>query len=420
MDELVIREYYDEETLQCHQLNVHAFHCPNKDLDPADPEKALRFAVEADRKRQAQSIGDVKFRRVGAFYGDRLAANIFSVPFLMNFDGHTVAAGDVGDVCSEPELRRGGAVRKIFMKLHELMYEDGVVVGHLDPFIANFYRKFGYEAANERVFWAVPTEYLPQYSGTGIRRYVGTEEQKADIRKVFAGWMKGINMAPVLTEQQWQKWYDDHAPYVTDYYGYLHYGADGEPDGFFCYQTLYDGPQPMVVDCGTGAFWYTCPAGLMGILGYAAGMKDYARELRVCLPSSGDLTPVIEITGGWGRKLITRRTVINGTTRFINAQKALELAAYRGSGKVCIGLEDPTCPWNTGNWTVEFEDGKAVSVKKAGTPDIRLTEKAFGPLLLGRGGLARAEYHPGTEICGDRKELEKVFYEKTVFAQCHY
>ena len=418
MAELEIREIYGVDALPYHRLATACFHAPKAEL--TDPEKAAEFAVEHDKQWDRETVNGVRYRRVAMFDGERLAANIDIRPALVNFDGNNVICGHIGAVCSEPELRRGGGVRKVFARVMEIMKEEGMVVSNLDPFTANFYRKFGYEVACERVYWAIPTEYLPAYSNKGIVRFEGTEKQKEDIQKVWSIWTAELNLSEVRTAYKWEKWFNAHAPYSSDYYGYLHYNEAGEVDGFLSYQTLFDGPQPMAMDCESGAFWYTGPEGLQALLAYAAGMKDYAREVRLCLPGNADLMPLVEYIGGWGRKLVTRRTVVDGTFRIVDAKKALELAAYRGSGKVCIGLTDPTCPWNTGAWTVEFENGKATSVEAGGTPDIELTEKAFGPLLMGRGGLNQAKYHPGTVIHGNQENLEKVFYTKTVFTQAHY
>ncbi len=417
MAELVIREYYDAESLAYQRLGAAAFHTPNPAL--TDPEKALADVREKEARHRREAVGDVPYRRIGGFLDGRLAASMDVSPYLVNFDGHTVLLGGVGSVCSEPELRRGGAVRKVFSALFEAMHRDGYVLSHLDPFTANFYRKFGYEAACQQVFWVIPTEYLPAYSNSGIVRYEGTEQQKADVHKVWSAWTRGVNLTQVRSDYRWEKWEKEHEPYASEWYGYLHYNAAGEPDGFLCYKTVFDGPQPMAVDCETGAFWYDGPDGLYALLQFAAGMKDYARELRLCLPASEDLSYMVEITGGWGKKLISRRVVNNGTTRIVDVKRALELCRCKGKGTVCIQVEDPGCLWNNGAFTLRFGEGENV-VTPGGEPDITLSILAFSALILGRGGLQQALYHPGTCIHGNASALEQVFYPKTVFSQEHY
>ncbi len=412
MSELEIREYYGEEALPLGRLSAMSLHLVKPELALSD-EEAAAACVRTDEKLCAMEALGIRYFRLGAFLEGRLTASLDMRPQAVRFDGHTVPSGHIGDVCSEPELRRTGAVRKLFTALVNEMYDRGVVLSNLAPFTANFYRKFGYEPVCENVFWTIPTEYLPAYTNESITRYVGTDEQKAAVREIYGRWSEGMNFAQVRTDPEWDDWFETHKPFGSGFYGYLHW-TNGKPDGFFCYQTNYDCERPMLLDMTGGAFWYTDPAGLRGILAYAAFYKDYARALYIKLPRDADLTPLIEITGGWGRKLVTRMAEIRGTARVVNVKRALELAAYRGRGRVCIEVSDPSCERNCGAFTVDF-DGRATSVVTGGVPDVRCSIGAFSAMLLGRGGIETGELFAGTEVLGDRAELDKVFYRKPVF-----
>ena len=412
MAELEIREFYGKESLPLARLSAMSLHLVKPEMAQEDDE-AAKACERSDEKLCALEALGVRYFRLGAFLDGRLTASLDMRPMAVRFDGHTVLSGDIGDVCSEPELRRTGSVRKLFAVLVNEMYDRGVVLSDLAPFTANFYRKFGYEAVCENAFWTIPTEYLPAYSNEGITRYTGSDGQKTAVREIYRKWIEPLNFAEDYTEHRWESWFESHKPYASGHYGYLHQ-TNGEPDGFFCYETNFDCERPMLLDMTGGAFWYTSPAGLRGILAYAACYRDYARALYLKLPRDVDLTPLVEITGGWGRKLVTRLSEIRHTARVVNVQRALELAAYRGSGKVCVEIDDPSCERNCGTFTVTF-NGRAISVIRGGEPDLRCSVGTFSAMLLGRGGVEIGELFPGTQVLGNRAELDKVFYRKPVF-----
>lgn len=357
---------------------------------------------------------NVKYCRIGAFVNGRLSANVDSNPQLCRFDGHSVVTGHVGAVCSEPELRRGGTVRKLFTALINQQYDVGVVLSHLEPFSANFYRKFGYEIAMQRVIWDIPSDFFPSYSNEGIVRYIGTPEQQNDILQVWRQFSAEHNMADDPTPNIWTNWLKAHTPYETGYYSYLHY-SDKVADGFISYTMDVLNPETIYCDMtGDGAFWYTSFHALESLLKFLSGYRDYAKSVRLTLPEDEDITPYIEITGGWSRKVLRREIQANGTSRVINVKKVLELAAYRGKGKVSIRVTDPICERNCGTFSVVF-DGKAKSVQEAKNPDIELSIGAFSVMILGRGGLDIAFRFPGTIFYGNRENLRKVFYPKPVY-----
>lgn len=411
MENIDIHEYYGDDALCYYQLATASFH-------QVDPTINVPGGVEDDgwRKKEAavtaSEAGGVKYCRLGAFMNGRLAGNVDSNPQLCRFDGHSVVTGHVGAVCSEPELRRGGCIRKLFTALVNRQYDAGVVLSHLEPFTANFYRKFGYEIAVQRVLWEIPSEYLPAYSNEGFVRYTAAETQKNDLLGVWRAFSAGCNLADDPTPQIWEHWLKAHAPYETGFYTFLHY-TDGKADGAISYAMDLLNPEAIYCDMTSGAFWYTSPASQEALLRFLSGYRDYAKSVRLYLPENGDLTPNIEYTGGWSRKCLRREIQVNGTSRVINVEKALELAAYRGAGRVAVKVTDPTCERNCDTFTVEF-DGRATSVRRGGEADIELSIGAFSVLLLGRGGLDLAPSFAGTVLRGREEDLRKVFYSKPV------
>lgn len=414
-----IREVYGEEALRYAQLCCVAFHSTNDKL--VQPEDAKKFLQEQQEKNQLK-IGPRQnsLVRICAMKDQTIIAGMEIVPFAVNFDGNICDMGGIGGVLSDPETRRTGAIRAIFQKVFEKMRENGQYLSHLNPFTATFYRKFGYEMNCERILWKIPIEYLPVADNEGIVRYVGTEGQREDVKRVYEAYVRDINMAVAREDcAGWKHFFEEREPYGKARYAYLHYNSNGDPDGFLCYAVKNLEETPMILDA-THGFYFSNVAGLRALLSYAATYGSYASKLQMYLPPHIDITSVMpELVGGWGKKNIIREIYMDGMSRVVDVKEVLRLARYKGKGTVCIAVRDSCCPWNNGSFRVEF-DGRASLVEEGGIPDIEMDIKAFSVMILGRFAMEQWEYLPDVSVHGNTENLEKVFYKKPIWMEDHF
>ena len=136
------------------------------------------------------------------------------------------------------------------------------------------------------------------------------------------------------------------------------------------------------------------------------------------MPVTEDIGPIVDSAGGWGKRN-TERTVTNmGTSRVVDVEEILKMAAYRGTGRVCIRIyDDVYAPWNNDCFTVEF--GEETRVSRGGEPDIEMKVNSFSAGIMGRMDCSNLLLFPDVKVYNDT-DLDKVFYRKHVWMEEHY
>lgn len=386
-----IREFYGEEILRYKQLCSTLFHSPKN-------EEQLRQEIENDEKRKKD------FVRLGAFE-DELIAGIEIHPYDIVFEDSVVKMGGIGGVISALEARGKGAVKKLFIKAFEKMYEQEQIISHLFPFRGDYYRKFDYEVTAENTVWYIPTEYL-RASGAGtVKLYDGSEKMKEDIKNIYHKFVSGKNLA--LAEHDWEAFFNERRPYESQLFSYLHY-TDDVADGFLSYNMR--AYEHKTQDVSVSNFWYTDKNGISGILGYIASLKDHSDKCIVTC--NDDLGAYFEFNGGWGKRDTERKIEFRGSTRIIDAEKVLLKKAFLG--KAAIKIIDNFCPWNNDVFTVS--DGKVS--RGQGDADASMTMRAFSSLVMGR--YDNLDFVPELEIYKNKENLEKLFAKRKMWFDTHF
>jgi predicted acetyltransferase len=80
---------------------------------------------------------------------------------------------------------------------------------------------------------------------------------------------------------------------------------------------------------------------------------------------------------------LTRRTRDGLWVRFVDALAALAERKYAANGVVTIELEDPFCPWNSGTYRVESDDGESACERVDGPGGIVVSASALASCYLG-------------------------------------
>jgi predicted acetyltransferase len=82
------------------------------------------------------------------------------------------------------------------------------------------------------------------------------------------------------------------------------------------------------------------------------------------------------------RHLLTQ-TGDGSLLRIVDAPAALEGRGYATAGRVTFSLDDALCPWNSGNWELEAEEGAGRVRRSTAEPELRLTPRALAMLACG-------------------------------------
>lgn len=325
---------------------------------------------------------------------------LIGFPATVRFDGKQAACTCVGGVSTLPQYRGRGAIAGCFRRHLEDSYWAGHVFSYLYPFSTVFYRQFGYALCAETVEWTFETAVIPPFPdivGEAVLNE-GSAQQTA-IAQVYAGHMAKYNLSFVREACDWNRLIS-RSPATENRFTYVWRNHAGIPKGVLGFHKQYDaGSQQSTMQCD--AFYYTDAEGLQGLLQHIRSYRSHIQWVKLSLPKDAALECVLPEVGGRCR----RELQFTGMGRVIHAQRALELACYRGSGQVSLKLTDPCIMQNNKAFRVTYENGACTRVEESETYDTEMDIGTFTRLLLGN--------------CNDGdvqgEALAGVFYPKKLF-----
>lgn len=332
--------------------------------------------------------------------------------YTVSFDGQSCKMGGVGGVATLPQYRRMGGIRGCFQEALPELYRRGYEFSYLYPFSTSYYRKFGYECCCQSWQWIVDLSLLnlPKTGGT-FRLVEKSRPQAREIQALDALWESRYNMM-VRHQPSDYGWVLRSDPAVKQEFTYICYDGAGTPTAYVTFR-LANEPDGRNLQCSRFCF--------SGKSGFLTAMELF-KSLSADHAFVKFRTPVIRgwqyLLPEWSQGAVKWELLAShGMVRVINVRKVLEKAAYRGSGTVTLEVSDPQIPENTGRFTVEFENGKALSVDRTeNTPDAVLTIPAFSALIAGACDVREAEgYLSGLDVLGNIDALSQVFYNKPMW-----
>lgn len=355
-------------------------------------------------KFNAEEDSTVDMPVLAAFDNGKLVAGVELFDFRTNYCGKFLETIVISGVCSLPEYRRTGCVRKIFDKIGELAEENGWVCGFLHPFSIVCYEKFGFANLNRMFSIKVPFEQLKNIPRSAdVELYTG--EQFEELSELHE---KCALLENLMTLREEKKHFCD-TPLEEADYTYIHRDKNGMADGYVRFRV--NRPNDLVVE----DLYVLNPGALYGLIGFLRGYDGIVKTLNVrkqyqgspfaCLADRLDFVDCGNDGGAAGR--------------IYNLQALLENNVYpEKEGRFVIkSLDD--LPQNQGIFAVEYKDGKAtVTRKNDGDYDISLTAPAAARLLLaGEGHTAQSAcYIDGVEINGDAEAFFRAFpFRRTRF-----
>src|SRR5699024_11833078 len=92
----------------------------------------------------------------------KLTGKLHIMPLEVMINGQEYTMGGISFVATLPEYRRLGIAKKLLHHALVQMKEEGQVLAYLHPFLASFYRKYGWEFAFSRRHDYIPIEQFKQ------------------------------------------------------------------------------------------------------------------------------------------------------------------------------------------------------------------------------------------------------------------
>ena len=365
-----------------------------RDNEYRDTRKLFAIAFEAPASAESLSAGEMqrirtsprtreefyRLERWAAFTDeDAMMACLIGAPAPVRFDGHEVPCTCIGGVSCRPEFRRQGAIAACFRQHFADAYDQGAVLSYLYPFSTAFYRQFGYELCAETVEWRFDVASIPEFAGVnGSVRLCEDDSELEAIHAVYAAQMQGYNLSFCREDWEWQGHISQH-PERDGRFTYVWRNAAGQPKAYLTFHKEYDDARRQAVMI-CSAFHFADTEGVRGLLSFIRSFRSHFQRVHIPLPKDVRLERILPEVSNSGCE---RQLRFTGMGRVINVRRALTLARYEGTGEVCIAVDDPCLPRNTGVYRITFEDGRYTGIAQDGTPDVTLGIADFSRLLLG-------------------------------------
>lgn len=377
------------------------------EIRPARPEEMERFAW-VDAVGFGQSPTHERLDEVvnGALKAEdtlcavddgQIVSQMGVFPFRMRWNGATIAAGGVTAVATLPTDRRRGYLRTMMTRALSEMRDRGQSVAILWASMAAIYQRYGYGLGFRRQQYAFDPRfltYVEQAAPPGRVRLIGTDQAAACLSAVYERFATPRTLMLERTQEWWKWQFFYWPPEITNLLAV--YEEGGEIKGYVAYNVREDrwrqepGPRQIV---RAWQFVWTTPASHAGLIQYLAGY-DLAKRIEIGGVAVDDpLVFQVQEPRLYGQQLNDGLWV-----RLTDVKQALEQRGYDGDGRLRIGLEDETCPWNSGVWELETTQGRASVRAFQGEPEISLSPRALASLAAGctnasalaRAGLAHA------------------------------
>ncbi|MGE7918399.1 GNAT family N-acetyltransferase [Viridibacillus sp. NPDC093762] len=100
---------------------------------------------------------------IGAYDGKKIVGQLLVLPLNMTIHQISYKMGGIGFVCTYPEYRNRGIMKKLMIRALEEMRENGQCISVLAPFSISFYRYFGWELFFDKLNYSIPSESFPNF-----------------------------------------------------------------------------------------------------------------------------------------------------------------------------------------------------------------------------------------------------------------
>ena len=370
---------------------------------------------EAAERFEAQEKGEKpRYEEAWGVYDDsgKMVSTIVTRRGKRVFGGKAVDVGDVSMVGSLPEARGGGNVRALMKAVLTDFRARGDLFATLFPFSFSFYRKFGFELGQRTMRQSAPIDQFKGFHCDRSVKQVYSQEDADVVRALYERFIMDHDIAEMRNDRDWNYrgngeygepnwWFGDAQRYT-----YVFSDTEGTPDAYLRFRFREGKEGPMTGTMEIEEMVYNRPESFRSVLGFIYGMRAKVVDVSVELMDRLDLSTILPECGKVKRELDGHLMV-----RILDAERALREMRYpAGNGRFTIKVEDAFLPDNSGVYSVEYSDGKAIKViPGGGEADLDVTVETLTQLMVGLITVTGAEFREGTTLRSNRDTFESVF-----------
>jgi predicted acetyltransferase len=289
------------------------------------------------------------------------------------FGGRLVPATGVAGVAVASEHRGRGLSTELMTRLMAGARERGAVIGTLFDTTPWPYRRVGWEEIGALRTLSLPTASLATFrTPSGFSTRPATADDVPTLSALYgsmarAGTALMDRRAPTV----------DEAALLDDFHGTsIVSGSDGEPVGY-CRWSREGGYRRDGVITVEDLI-ATSPDALTALLALLGGWSAVAPELRLQVPASD---PVLLISALAHAREHDRDPWM---LRLIDMAGAVAARGWNEhlNGTVDLAIDDPVCPWNSGDFRLTVNGGSAV-LEPGGSGTVAVGPRAMAALYAG-------------------------------------
>jgi predicted acetyltransferase len=370
---------------------------------------ARGFGVDYDADDQARERELIPLENtLAAFDDDQLVGTEGMFEMTLAVPGARVPMAGITTVSVLPTHHRRGALTTIMRSRLDRLHDHGSWLAGLWASESRIYGRFGFGVATERAGIEIETArsaFSAPSVDPGEIRLVETDEALRAIPPIFEAVATGWPGMLARDESWWKYiWHDpkDHRKGRSVLLFAVH-STGGVDDGYAVYRTKLEwgtgedselSVEDLVTtsDPAYAALWrYLLDIDLMPRL--VAYRRPVDEPLRWMLADRRAVRPRLD-EGLW--------------LRLVDVKPALEARRYSADGAMVLDVRDAFCPWNTGRYSLQVEDGAGACQPTTGPADLGLDVADLAAVYLGGVSffaLARAgrvvEHTPGAAARAD-------------------
>ncbi len=336
-----------------------------------------------------------------------------------NIRGETHPVAGLAGVASPPESRRKGLVRKLLeCSLGE--YRDrGRAVSVLWPFRYDFYRKYGWDTANDRVSYDCEPDALSFATGAvDDPTFVAVGPDSIGALDAVYG---RHSDEYALTLERDDAWWRTRilSNRGTDPFVYT-LERDGTTAGYLVYTIDGEwGSRTMKVK----ELAFDDHDAFLSLLSFCHTHDSQVETVELPGPADSDL---LDLTPK--PKAVDCTVETGPMVRIVDVESALSMVTYpvgqssETTRRLTLSVSDPLVEWNGGCFELEFTGGKATCDRTDDDPDAEIDIGALSQLLVGTRSARDLERVGRLRTASEAKleALESLFPETQVYLREHF
>jgi predicted acetyltransferase len=298
-------------------------------------------------------------RAIAAYDGDRVVATAGIFSFDFTIPGGVVPAAGVTFVGVQPTHRRQGILRRMMLRQLEDVHDRGESTAILWASEGSIYQRFGYGLATMATRLSIQRDrsaFRAPHTPAGTIRLVDIEEAKRLVPPIHDAVVPTrpgfFGRTPAFWDAEFFR-DPEHWRQGAGAAFYAIHEVAGEPDGYARYRVRdkWDdaGPQSTLILTEKMA---TSPAADLDLWRFLLGI-DLMSKLEAWNVAPDD--PIIL------NALEPRRLGIGVGDglwlRVVDVASALAQRRFACDGHLVLEIDDETCEWNDGRWSLTVEDG---------------------------------------------------------------